>query len=106
MTLSDLILYTLRMYHRGKTRAITRDALREYLRQMGYRISDRELRALYAELPVVADSHGIYYPNTAAEVQAFYEYLQKRVKAEMARAARVRRAHAALFEDRQLGLPI
>ena len=106
MIRSDFILHTLRTHHRGKVRAITRDALREYLRQMGHDISDRELRALYAELPVVADSHGIYYPNTAAEVQAFYEYLQKRVKAEMARAARVRRAHAGLFEDRQLGLPI
>ena len=106
MTPSELILHTLRTYHQGRARAITRDALREYLRQMGHRISDRELRAIYAELPVVADSHGIYYPNTAAEVQAFYEYLQKRVKAEMARAARVRRAHAALFESRQLGLPI
>ena len=106
MHLSRLILHKLRAEHVGKDRAITRADLLAYVREMGYDVSDRELRAVYAELPVVADSHGLYYPATAAEVQAFYEYLQKRVKAEMARAARVRRAHAGLFEDRQLGLPI
>ena len=104
--LSKFILSILHDLHRGKENAITRDVLRESLKVWGIDLTDRELRAIYAELPVVADSHGIYYPNTAAEVQAFYEYLQKRVKAEMARAARVRRAHAGLFEDRQLGLPI
>jgi len=106
MTPSERILVKLRTEHVGKDRAITRADLLSYVRGLGHDVSDRELRAAYAELPVVADSHGIYYPNTAAEVQAFYEYLQKRVKAEMARAARVRRAHAALFESRQLGLPI
>ena len=106
MHLSRLILHKLRAEHVGKDRAITRADLLNYVRGLGHDVSDRELRAVYVELPIVTDSRGIYYPCTATEVQAFYEYLQKRVKAIMARAARVRRAHAGLFEDRQLGLPI
>jgi len=101
MTPSDLILHTLRTYHRGKARAITRDALREYLRQMGYRISDRELRAIYAELPVCTCEKGIFWPETIAELEEYRRYLRAKALPLFVRWQRVADAHPGLINTQQ-----
>jgi hypothetical protein len=106
MTIRHLLLDKLRTQHIGRARAITRHALRDYLLQVGYDISDRDLRELYADLPCVSGQEGIWWPDTASEVEEFCDGLRKRVKSEMVRAARVRRAHGHLFEQRQMNLPI
>jgi hypothetical protein len=106
MTLRRLILDKLRTQHAGRARAITRHDLRDYLLQVGHDIGDRDLRELYSELPCVSGQEGIWWPDTASEVEEFCDGLRKRVKSEMVRAAMVRRAHGHLFETRQMELPI
>ena len=101
MTPSDLILHTLRTYHRGKARAITREALREYLRQMGYRVSDRELRAIYAELPVCTCSAGVFYPESRAELEEYRLYLKAKAIPLFVRWQRVAQAHPELIDATQ-----
>jgi len=101
MTSPVLILDIIRTYHRGKSRAITRDALRDCLRQMGYKMSDRDLRECYAELPVCSCSAGIFYPETAAELFEFKEYLRAKALSCFVRWNRVAQAHPELIDARQ-----
>jgi len=104
MTPSDFILYTLRTYHRGKARAITREALREYLREMGHDISDRDLREAYAALPVVSSPQGIFYPETAAELSECREYYRKAALSLLGRWRRIAEGHPELIDARQMEL--
>lgn len=101
MTPSDFILHTLRTHHRGKVRAITREALREYLREMGYEMSDRDLREIYSTLPVVTCEHGIFWPETAAELQEYRSYLKAKAIPLFERWQRVAQAHPELIDARQ-----
>jgi len=98
---SDLILHTLRTYHRGKARAITREALREYLREMGHEMSDRDLREVYAELPVCTCSAGVFYPETAAELEECREYYRKAALSLLGRWRRIAQAHPELIDATQ-----
>lgn len=98
---SDLILHVLRTYHRGKSRAITRDALRDYLRQMGHEMSDRDLRELYAELPIVSSPQGLFWPETAAEIEEYRQYLKAKAIPLFERWQRVAQAHPELIDARQ-----
>jgi len=101
MSPSDLILHTLRTYHRGKARAITRDALRECLRQMGYDICDRDLRECYSSLPVVSSPQGIFYPETTAELEECREYYRKAALSLLGRWRRIAQAHPELIDATQ-----
>jgi len=101
---SDLILHTLRAYHRGKGRAITREALREYLRQVGHDICDRDLREAYAALPVVSSPQGIFYPETRAELEECRTYYRKAALSLLGRWRRIAQAHPELIDARQMEL--
>jgi len=98
---SDLILSHLRTYHRGKARAITREDLRRYLQDIGCFLSDRDLREAYAELPVCTCSAGIFYPETAAELLEFREYLRAKALPCFVRWQRVAQAHPDLIDQQQ-----
>ena len=99
--LSEFILDILRDLHRGKENAITRGVLRESLRVCGIDLTDRELRAVYAELPVIADSHGIYYPATADELREYKSYLRAKALPLFIRWQRVADAHPELIDAQQ-----
>ena len=80
MTPSSFILSALRTYHRGKARAITREALREYLRQMGYDICDRDLREIVKGLgQVCMCNRGYFIAETKAETDESIAYLRKKI---------------------------
>lgn len=104
MSPSDFILHALRTHHRGKARAITREALRVYLREMGYDICDRDLREAYSALPVVTCERGIFYPETAEELQACREYYRKAALSLLGRWRRIAQAHPELIDARQMEL--
>ena len=98
---SGFILDTLRAHHRGKARAITREALREYLRQMGYETCDRDLRECYSTLPVCTCSAGVFYPETTAELEECREYYRKAALSLLGRWRRIAQAHPELIDARQ-----
>jgi len=80
MTPSDFILYTLRTYHRGKGRAITREALREYLREMGHEMSDRDLREAVKGLgQVCMCNRGYFIAENKVEADESIAYLRKKI---------------------------
>ena len=101
MTPSSLILDYLRTHHRGRARAITREALREYLRGIGYRLTDRELRAIYADLPVCTCERGVFWPETAVELEEYRSYLKAKAVPLFVRWQRVAQAHPELIDARQ-----
>ena len=80
MTLSSLILDTLRTFNRGKGRAITREALREYLLQMGHDISDRDLREAVKTFGIVCMcNHGYFIAESKIETDESIHYLRKKI---------------------------
>jgi hypothetical protein len=80
MTPSALILHTLSTYHRGKARAITREALRDYLRQVGHEMGDRDLREIVKGLKVVCMcNHGYFIAETKVEADESIAYLRKKI---------------------------
>src|SRR4030042_5945356 len=101
MTPSGVILDTLRTYHRGKARAITREALREYLRQMGYDLGDRKLRRIYEKLPICSCPTGLFDPQTITEMREFRRYLKAKAIPLFVRWQRVAQAHPELIDARQ-----
>jgi hypothetical protein len=104
MSPSDLILSTLRTFHRGKARAITREALRDYLRQVGHEMGDRDLRECYSTLPVCSCPAGIFYPETTAELEECREYYRKAALSLLGRWRRIAQAHPELININQMEL--
>jgi len=101
MDLSESILAILRSYHRGKARAITRKALLTLCYEAGYQVNDRELRAIYAELPVCTCDKGIFWPETTAELDEYRRYLKAKAIPLFERWNRVAAAHPELIDTRQ-----
>jgi len=100
-SLPDFILHTLRTHHQGKSRAITREDLLSYLHSLGYGLSDRDLREIYAELPIVSSSQGLFWPETAAELQEYRQYLKAKAIPLFERWQRVAQAHPELIDATQ-----
>lgn len=93
--------------HRGKEQAITRDRLLNFCRAYDLHITDREMRRLYSELPVIADESGIYWPVTKDEVEGYKIYLHKKAIPLFERWNRVAKFHPKLtskdFQQMALG---
>lgn len=85
--LSDLILHTLRAYHRGKARAVTRADLLSYLRSLGHDICDRDLREMVKDLSdetgrpagVCMCNRGYYLAEEKIESDEAIAYLRKKI---------------------------
>ena len=99
--LSELLLDWFRTYHRGKRNAVPRERLLKDLAGIGYRVSDRDLREIYAELPVCTCSAGIFYPETTAELEEYKAYLKAKAIPLFVRWQRVAQAHPELIDARQ-----
>jgi len=101
MTDSAFVLHIIKTYHRGQANAITREALLETCRLYGLNLSDRELRAIYAELPVCTCDKGVFWPETLAELEEYRRYLRAKAFPMLERWQRVARAHSDLIDSRQ-----
>ncbi len=78
MELSEIILTKLKYHHAGKEEAITRKKLLDYCHWYNGALTDRQLRNIYSQLPVVACNKGIFWPIRTSEVEEFREYLKKK----------------------------
>lgn len=101
MNPSNLILSTLRTFHRGKSRAITRADLGRYLDSVGYGLSDRDLREVYCALPVCTCERGVFWPETRAELEEYRAYLAAKAIPLFSRWKMVAQAHPELIDQRQ-----
>lgn len=101
MSLSDFILSILRAHHRGRANAITREDLLNYLHSLGYGLSDRDLREIYAELPIVSSSRGLFWPESRAELEEYRLYLKAKAIPLFERWQRVAQAHPELIDAQQ-----
>ena len=60
MNISEIILEKLKKDHRGKENAIKRGDLLEYIHWAVGKVTDRELRNIYCQLPVISSEDGIF----------------------------------------------
>ena len=93
MELSEQILTKLGYENRGKKNAIKRRDLLHYAQHYNPYITDRQLRNIYCQLPVVTCDKGIFYPIRTSEVQEFREYLRKKAIPLFERWKRVADVH-------------
>jgi len=101
MELSEIILDKIKCNHRGKENAIKRKDLLLFCAEHGYgeypylmiSLTDRQLRNIYSQLPVVTCNKGIFYPIRREEVEEFREYLRKKAIPLFERWKRVADVH-------------
>ena len=84
MIVEEIIKNKIRFNHRGKDDAIKRENLlrwwnwNPFFSRYWGRMTDRELRRIYAELPIVACNEGLYWPIKKEELLEFKDYLKKK----------------------------
>ena len=78
MNLSKQILTHLKIEHRGKENAIKRRDLLGYVQHFEPYLTDRELRNIYCQLPVISSEAGIFWPVRQTELWEFQAYLKKK----------------------------
>ena len=98
MELPELILYVIKKDHRGKENAIVREELLSKIRRivMGsvyQELTDRQLRNIYCQLPIITCDKGIFYPVRKSEIEEFREYLRKKALPLFERWKRVADVH-------------
>ncbi len=74
MNLSEIILSKFRQQHEGKENAIKRKELLKYCQYFEPNLTDRELRNIYCQLPVISSEVGIFWPIRKEELDEFEEY--------------------------------
>jgi len=104
MNLETIIHAKIFRDHRGKENTIKRRDLLEYARQFDHDITDRQLRAIYSQLPVCVCEEGIFYPIRGQEIEDFKYYLLKKIAPMRERWYRVAKAHPELLPSGQLDL--
>lgn len=93
--------------HRGIENAVPREYVLSHVHQWDDKISDRELRAFYSEMPEICScDKGLYLPISTADLQAFEKYMKRKAIPFFERVKRVREAHPLLApgDDVQGGL--
>ena len=79
MNLSEIILEKIKNFHRGKENAIKRKRLLGGINCVhGVSLTDRELRNIYCQLPVISSEAGIFWPIRQSELDEFEEYCRKK----------------------------
>ncbi len=69
MTLKEYLFKLFYALHRGKRRAVLRIDLLDIVQYLyGEKITDREMRLAYEDLPICGSSKGLYLPETKAEI--------------------------------------
>jgi len=102
MNLSEIILEKIKKYYRGKENAIKRKDLLAIINCVyDIELTDRELRNIYCQLPVISCDKGIFYPTRISEVEEFRVYLRKKALPLFERWQRVASIH---YKGKQLEL--
>ena len=96
MNLSEIILTKIESEHRGKENAIKRKVLLTYAHYIEPRLTDRELRNIYCQLPVVSSEAGIFWPIRQSELDEFEAYCRKKALPLFIRVKMVMEEHKDL----------
>lgn len=95
--LSLLIAQEIETNHRGKENAIKRKDLLAFMHAYGDpEMTDRELRNIYCQLPLVSSSDGIFWPIRQSELDEFEEYCRKKALPLFMRVKMVMKEHEHL----------
>jgi len=79
VNLSEIILEKIEKHHRGKESAIKRKTLLGGINCVyNVNLTDRELRNIYCQLPVISSEAGIFWPIRQSELDEFEEYCRKK----------------------------
>ena len=97
MNLSEIILSKLRQQHEGKENAIKRKDLLSYCHYFEPDLTDRELRNIYCQLPVISCNVGIFWPTRKEELEEFKSYLKSKAIPLFNRYKMVAEAHEDLI---------
>lgn len=100
MNLPEIILDEIKRFHRGKENAIKRDALLHFCQAFEPELTDREMRKIYSELPVVSSNGGIFWPVRHEEIEEFEAYLKGKAKPLFKRFKMVAGKHRHLLSER------
>ena len=98
MNLSEIILEKIKKDHRGKENACKRRYLLSFCRQRFYEpeMTDRQLRNIYCQLPVISSEAGIFWPIRKEELDEFEEYCRKKALPLFIRVKMVMEEHKDL----------
>jgi len=96
MNLSELILFKIKRDHRGKENAIKRGDLLEHIYRVFGKVTDRELRNAYCQLPVISSEAGIFWPIRQSELDEFEDYCRKKALPLFIRVKMVMEEHKDL----------
>ena len=99
MNLSEIILSKLRQQHEGKENAIKRKELLSYCHFFDPDLTDRQLRNIYCQLPVISSEVGIFWPIRKVELEEFREYCRKKALPLFLRFKMVAEKHGHLMSD-------
>ena len=97
MNLSKIILEEIKDYHQGKEDAIKRKDLLAIINFVyDIDLTDRELRNIYCQLPVISSEAGIFWPIRQSELDEFEAYCRKKALPLFIRVKMVMEEHKDL----------
>ena len=96
MNLSEIILRKIQSEHRGKEKSIKRKYLLNYAHYFQPELTDRELRNVYCQLPVISSEVGIFWPIRQSELDEFEAYCRKKALPLFLRVKMVMEKHKDL----------
>ena len=102
MNLSEIILEKIEKHHRGKENAIKRKELLCWCQciepemNMFGNLTDRELRNIYCQLPLISSEAGIFWPIRQSELDEFESYIRKKALPLFTRVKMVMEEHKDL----------
>lgn len=100
MNLSRFILRKLRTEHIGRSRAIKRKDLLEYLYGQGAKIDDREMRAIIESLPIICScAEGYFIADKYEDVQHSIEYIKKKAISLMAKIRKKKEVYPQFYGE-------
>ena len=97
MNISEIILEKIKKHYQGKENAIKRKDLLDvinFVYDIG--LTDRELRNIYCQLPVVSCNAGIFWPIRPSELDEFEQYCRKKALPLFIRVKMVMEEHKDL----------
>lgn len=98
MTLSEIIQEKIKRDHRGKENAIKRKDLLKYAHFFDPELTDRGLRNIYCQLPLVSSSDGIFWPIRKSDLEEFKFYMKGKAIPLFNRYKMVAEKHRDLME--------
>jgi hypothetical protein len=96
--LPDIILTKIKRSHQGKENAIKRKDLLWFCQGAYQDLTDRELRNIYCQLPVISSNAGIFWPVRQSELYEFQSYLKKKAIPLFNRYKMVAKEHRHLMD--------